>query len=78
MLTVCTACLVSFGGFALCAATGDPLVLMALIIVASMVQSSIGNNFWPLPTAMLSGSAAAGAIGLINSLGNLGGFFGPA
>lgn len=26
---------------------------------------------------MLSGTAAAGAIGLINSLGNLGGFFGP-
>lgn len=77
VLTVCTACLISFSGFALCALTGDPLVLMLLIVFASMGQSSIGNNFWPLPTAMLSGSAAAGAIGLINSLGNLGGFFGP-
>jgi MFS transporter, ACS family, tartrate transporter len=75
--TLGTACLVSFAGFALCALTGDPLVLMTLIIFASMGQGSIGNNFWPLPTAMLSGTAAAGAIGLINSLGNLGGFFGP-
>jgi MFS transporter, ACS family, tartrate transporter len=30
-----------------------------------------------LPTAMLSGIAAAGGIALINSVGNLGGFVGP-
>jgi MFS transporter, ACS family, tartrate transporter len=30
-----------------------------------------------LPTAFLSGTAAAGAIALINSIGNLGGFVGP-
>ncbi|HUR59262.1 MAG TPA: MFS transporter, partial [Opitutaceae bacterium] len=35
-------------------------------------------SFWSLPNLFLSGSAAAGSIGLINSLGNLGGFFGPA
>ena len=33
--------------------------------------------FWPLPTIALGESAAAAAIGLINSLGNLGGFVGP-
>jgi ACS family tartrate transporter-like MFS transporter len=33
--------------------------------------------FWALPTATLSESAAAASIGLINSLGNLGGFAGP-
>jgi len=33
--------------------------------------------FWPLPTITLSQSAAAVAIGMINSLGNLGGFAGP-
>ncbi len=77
VLTLGTACLISFSGFALSALTGDPLVMMGLIIFAAMGQGSIGNNFWPLPTAMLSGAAAAGAIGLINSLGNLGGFFGP-
>jgi nitrate/nitrite transporter NarK len=34
-------------------------------------------GFWPLPTAFLTESAAAAAIGLINSVGNLGGFVGP-
>ena len=33
--------------------------------------------FWAMPSMFLSGPAAAGSIGLINSLGNLGGFFGP-
>jgi len=33
--------------------------------------------FWAMPSAFLSESAAAASIGLINSIGNLGGFFGP-
>jgi sugar phosphate permease len=33
--------------------------------------------FWSLPTATLGESAAAASIGLINSIGNLGGFAGP-
>jgi len=33
--------------------------------------------FWALPTATLGESAAAASIGLINSVGNLGGFAGP-
>ena len=33
--------------------------------------------FWPLPSAYLTGSAAAGGIALVNSIGNLGGFVGP-
>jgi MFS transporter, ACS family, tartrate transporter len=33
--------------------------------------------FWAMPTAFLTESAAAASIGLINSLGNLGGFVGP-
>jgi D-galactonate transporter len=33
--------------------------------------------FWAVPTAFLSESAAAASIGLINSVGNLGGFMGP-
>jgi ACS family tartrate transporter-like MFS transporter len=31
-----------------------------------------------MPTAFLSGSAAAGGIAAINSIGNLGGFVGPS
>jgi MFS transporter, ACS family, tartrate transporter len=33
--------------------------------------------FWPLPSDFLSGTAAAGGLAVINSIGNLGGFFGP-
>jgi MFS transporter, ACS family, tartrate transporter len=34
-------------------------------------------GFWALPTAISTGSARAASIGLINSIGNLGGFVGP-
>jgi len=34
--------------------------------------------FWVLPTLIAEGPAAAGAIGMINSIGNLGGFVGPS
>jgi len=34
-------------------------------------------GFWALPTAFLTETAAAAAVGLINSVGNLGGFVGP-
>jgi ACS family tartrate transporter-like MFS transporter len=33
--------------------------------------------FWALPSIFLTSTAAAGSIGLINSVGNLGGFMGP-
>ena len=33
--------------------------------------------FWPMPSIFLTGTAAAGAIALINATGNLGGYFGP-
>jgi ACS family tartrate transporter-like MFS transporter len=36
-----------------------------------------GPAFWSLPTLLLGESAAAASLGLINSIGNLGGFFGP-
>jgi ACS family tartrate transporter-like MFS transporter len=55
----------------------DPVLTMVMLVVAAMGQSSTGPTFWSLPTAMLSGTAAAGGIALINALGNLGGFFGP-
>jgi ACS family tartrate transporter-like MFS transporter len=34
-------------------------------------------TFWPLPSVRLSGTAAAGGIAVVNSIGNLGGFVGP-
>jgi hypothetical protein len=34
--------------------------------------------FWTLPSVFLSGVAAAGGIALINSIANIGGFFGAS
>ncbi len=50
--------------------------------IAAMSLASIGVYaakpcFWPLPSTFLSGTAAAGGIALVNSIGNLGGFVGP-
>ena len=33
--------------------------------------------FWPIPSAFLTGTAAAAGIGIVNSIGNLGGYVGP-
>jgi MFS family permease len=52
------------------------LALFALTLAVSGRWSAVAP-FWGLSTAFLSGTAAAGAIALINSVGNLGGFAGP-
>ena len=64
-------------GLILTALMFDPVLTMVMLVITSMGASSTGPTFWSLPTAMLSGTAAAGGIALINALGNLGGFFGP-
>jgi nitrate/nitrite transporter NarK len=56
---------------------GDNYASLALITVAAIGVYSAKAPFWPLPPLFLTGSAAAGGIALINSLGNLGGFAGP-
>jgi len=56
---------------------GNPaLAAVALTICAMGVYAAV-PTFWTLPTGFLTGSAAAGGIALINSIGNLGGFVGP-
>jgi MFS family permease len=56
---------------------GDSYGALVLITVGAMGIYSVKAPFWPLPPMFLTGSAAAGGIALINSLGNLGGFAGP-
>jgi MFS transporter, ACS family, tartrate transporter len=55
----------------------DPTLTMAVLTVAAIGVFCTFAVFWTLPTAWLSGTAAAGAIALINSIGNLAGFGGP-
>ncbi|HVA76858.1 MAG TPA: MFS transporter [Candidatus Binataceae bacterium] len=64
-------------GFVLAALARSPILeLLAIAIGAGGIFSAFGP-FWAIPPEFLGGSAAAGAIALVNSLGNLGGFFGP-
>ncbi len=54
---------------------------LALTVFCFMVAfagfKSYMPAFWALPSLFLTEAAAAGSIGLINSVGNLGGFLGP-
>ncbi len=52
------------------------LAMIAVTICACSVLAAL-PGFWALPTAHLTGAAAAAGIGLINSLGNLSGFVAP-
>ena len=76
---VASACLLCAAGLAACIFIGTehPVWMTVALILGIMGQQSIAPTFWALPTAMLSGVAAAGGIALINSVGNLGGFLGP-
>jgi MFS transporter, ACS family, tartrate transporter len=51
---------------------------LSLFTVALLGLKSYMPAFWALPSLILTEAAAAGSIGLINSVGNLGGFVGPS
>ena len=55
----------------------QPVLGMIFITLAVCSFLAVGPVVWSYPTAFLAGSAAAAGIGLINSLGNLGGFVAP-
>jgi MFS family permease len=57
--------------------TDDPVLALIALIAAAIGICAALPAFWTLPTALLSGTAAAGGIALINSIGNIGGFVGP-
>ncbi|WP_158900444.1 MFS transporter [Burkholderia sp. L27(2015)] len=52
------------------------LAIMAMTLAAIGILASF-PVFWSIPAAFLSGTAAAGGIALINSIGNLAGFAAP-
>jgi len=56
--------------------TNLPVAFLSMIVVGACTTAFM-PSFWALPTAILSESAAAASIGLINSVANLGGFAGP-
>jgi ACS family tartrate transporter-like MFS transporter len=52
---------------------------LAIVAMAFVTVGLYGSrpSFWPMPSLFLTGAAAAAGIALINSIGNLGGYFGP-
>jgi ACS family tartrate transporter-like MFS transporter len=50
---------------------------LAAVSLGMMATFSMLGPFWATATSLMSGTAAAAGIALINSVGNLGGFFGP-
>jgi len=64
-------------GLLLSAYFHDSAIALATLSLAALGIWSALGPFWALPTAFLSGTAAAGSYALINSVGNLGGFVGP-
>ncbi|HYB89631.1 MAG TPA: MFS transporter [Candidatus Binataceae bacterium] len=64
------------GLIAAAAARNPAFEFAAICLAAAGIFSALGP-FWAIPPAFLEGTAAAGGIALINSLGNLGGFVGP-
>jgi MFS family permease len=54
-----------------------PVAVMVPVVIAAMGIFAALPVFWALPSRFLTGAAAAAGIGLINSLGNLGGFAAP-
>lgn len=64
-------------GFIGSAMVPGPVEKVIFLSVAAMGVHAALPIFWTLPTAILRGTAAAGGIALINSIGNLGGYLGP-
>jgi ACS family tartrate transporter-like MFS transporter len=56
---------------------GNLALTIGCFMVAFAGIKSYQPAFWSLPSLFLTESAAAASIGLINSVGNLGGFLGP-
>jgi ACS family tartrate transporter-like MFS transporter len=74
-LIVPLACI--FVGLVAAAELVAPVPKMAAVTLAAFGIFTALPVFWTIPTALLSGVAAAAGIAWINSIGNLGGYIGP-
>ena len=75
---VAGSCLIGATGFVLTVlAPATPAIALATLSIAAFGIWGTLGPFWAIPTALLRGTAAAGGIALVNSIGNVGGFVGP-
>jgi ACS family tartrate transporter-like MFS transporter len=72
------ACVIAAVGMAVVAGAGSSAILAITgLSLTAFGVSAAKPPLWILPTTFFAGTAAAASIGLINSLGTLGGFAGP-
>jgi ACS family tartrate transporter-like MFS transporter len=71
------ACVVAAVGLAIAGMTIGTAWAVVGMTIATIGLYGTKGPFWTLPSMILTGSAAASGIAWINSVGNLGGFFGP-
>jgi len=74
---VALAALVAGAGIVASTLIDSPTGKMIAFTIAGFGVFAVLPVFWTLPTTFLSGTAAAGGIAIINSIGNLSGFAGP-
>jgi len=73
-----SALLVGGMGFLSLTAMHSPVVTIVLLSLLMAGYCSALSPFWAMPNEFLTGFSAASGIAVINSFGNLGGFFGPS
>jgi nitrate/nitrite transporter NarK len=56
---------------------GKPILAVAFLSLGTLGVIGSMPVFWPVPSTFLAGTAAAAGIGVVNSVGNLGGYIGP-
>jgi ACS family tartrate transporter-like MFS transporter len=75
---VVLACCAAAIGLVVAAGANSIVGLIAALTLVNIGISCAKPPLWSMPTMFLSGAAAATGIATINSIGNLGGFAGPA
>jgi len=75
---VILACVAAAVGLLIAGSASSIVGLIAALTLVNIGISCAKPPLWTMPTMFLSGAAAATGIATINSIGNLGGFAGPA
>src|SRR6476659_4425944 len=71
-------CLIAAAGLALAGLSSTVVAVVAALVLVNVGTSAAKPPLWSMPTLFLTGPAAAAGIATIHSIGNLGGFAGPA
>jgi MFS transporter, ACS family, tartrate transporter len=73
----CVAAVLAAAGLVGAGMFGSSFLALAFMSVATIGLYGSKPAFWPMPSVFLTGTAAAGGIAMVNSIGNLGGYVGP-